>query len=932
MAIGGSPVERIGVELVAQTGKFLGQVDGAVNKAQGRFGGLAKNMGKALVAGAAVGGVALAGLGAAAAKMGMDFEASIAEVKTLMPDLSEEGFGRLKNDVLDLSKEMGIATEDMVPALYQAISAGVPPENVIDFLRVGAKASIGGVTDLATAVDGLTTIQNAFGYSADQTGRIADVMFTGVKLGKTTMEELSNSMFQAAPLAAALGLDIEDVVAATATLTKGGVPTAQAMTTMQQAMVSLTKPNADMNELLKETGYESGKALLESEGLAGGLELLSQAAEGDATVMTKAFGSVEAFKAVLGLTGENAEIAAADLDAVTNSAGASEKAYETMAATLKFKVGKAVNAVKIEMTKFGIKVLPLVERGFTLLGKGLKEVQKLLGIFIGVLTADPKKIRENFEALPDSIKPIGQAVKDAARFVRMDLIPAVKDFGKAALPVLKEVGKAVLSIARTVLPIVIDAVKQYMEMWQGVYQKVLEPYVLPILKKVGEFLLEHKPILIGVAAAILLLTNPWLAVVAAIVLVLAKWDEIRAFFEGIGETIGTFVDDVIQKVSDFPIIGEIIKDTVRMAKIYVETTLKVIKALFKAALDTIINTFKFWKAIFTGDWDAAWNAVKDQFGVILDLLSGLFGIALDAVKAIFDSKLAMVMGIGEDLGNLIVDAAKKVWEDLKAEFGDAVEAVGAWITGAISTITGYGTKLGNLILDEAARRWDLLKERFSAAVNAIATWLEGAAGAVTAIGTSLGNLILAGAGAVWNTITDVFGKVKEALAEFVNREIEGWKAIGTTVGQAILDGLAFVLDLDLLFWNMVTSAYSWIGEFGSNLVNIGIELGKKIWEGIKSAMGSLTDLIPGLGDIPIVGGWLGGGKQHGGPLAAGEWAQVNERGMEFFRPYSSGTVLPTAPGGGGGGDRWVNYGHVTTIYGPGRRTDDVIRDLDRMVS
>ena len=63
----------------------------------------------------------------------------------------------------DFADEVGRSSTDVVPALYQAISAGVPPDNVFAFLEVANQAAIGGVTDLETAVDGLTTSTNAFG-------------------------------------------------------------------------------------------------------------------------------------------------------------------------------------------------------------------------------------------------------------------------------------------------------------------------------------------------------------------------------------------------------------------------------------------------------------------------------------------------------------------------------------------------------------------------------------------------------------------------------------------------------------------------------------------------------------------------------------------------------------------------------------------------
>jgi hypothetical protein len=63
------------------------------------------------------------------------FEQKMNEVYTLMPGMSADAMGAMKDDVLDLARETGKMPDEIIPALYQAISAGVPPDNVFDFLR-----------------------------------------------------------------------------------------------------------------------------------------------------------------------------------------------------------------------------------------------------------------------------------------------------------------------------------------------------------------------------------------------------------------------------------------------------------------------------------------------------------------------------------------------------------------------------------------------------------------------------------------------------------------------------------------------------------------------------------------------------------------------------------------------------------------------------
>ena len=150
----------------------------------------------------AAGAVAILARGVGQAR---EFSKGIAEVNTILPQGGRE-FGNLAEMVRNFADQVGRSSTDVVPALYQAISAGVPPDNVFAFLEVASQAAVGGVTDLETAVDGLTTSTNAFGAQGLTTTQAADTLFTAVRLGKTTFEELSRSIGAVAPLASASGV------------------------------------------------------------------------------------------------------------------------------------------------------------------------------------------------------------------------------------------------------------------------------------------------------------------------------------------------------------------------------------------------------------------------------------------------------------------------------------------------------------------------------------------------------------------------------------------------------------------------------------------------------------------------------------------------------------------------------------------------------
>ncbi|MCK5643556.1 MAG: phage tail tape measure protein, partial [Gammaproteobacteria bacterium] len=250
-------------ELFVAIGADLRDFTAGLKKAEADVGGFSgmiqKHSRSFRMAGVAMVGVA-AGVGVVGLKMAADFEGAMREVNTMM-GLSQDEFESLSDQVLRSSMALGKAPEQMAQALYQVISAGIPAGEAMQFLGTSTRAAVGGVTDIETAVDGLTTVINAWGMDAAEATSVADIMFTTVKGGKTTFEELSASLFNVAPLAAASGVEFNEVAAALATMTKQGVPTKVATTQLRAAIQAILKPTAEMAEALGLSADISGPVI-----------------------------------------------------------------------------------------------------------------------------------------------------------------------------------------------------------------------------------------------------------------------------------------------------------------------------------------------------------------------------------------------------------------------------------------------------------------------------------------------------------------------------------------------------------------------------------------------------------------------------------------------------------------------------------------------
>jgi len=307
-------------------------------------------------------GAALAGIGVVAINAAMDFEKAFTEVFTLLPGRSAEFYTGMTAQARNFAKEYGVTLEDLSNATYQAISAGVAPENVFDFLRIAQKAAVGGVTDLNTAVMGLSSVINAYKSESVDANKVSNVMFTTVKLGITTFEALSSSLFNVIPTAAELGVSIEEIGAAMSTMTSQGVPTKIATTQLRQMFVELNKETqVGAKNFKRLSGVSFKDFLTEGGSVAEALKMLSDDAEANNKSLMDMFGSVEAGNAALSLSGRNVEKYQSDLAEMMNASGAVDEAFNTMEKTFARRMEKLNAKVAGSMVDLGNALIPIVE-------------------------------------------------------------------------------------------------------------------------------------------------------------------------------------------------------------------------------------------------------------------------------------------------------------------------------------------------------------------------------------------------------------------------------------------------------------------------------------------------------------------------------------------------------------------------------------------
>ena len=331
----------------------------------------------------------------AATREAADFGTAMSEVSTLLDDTS--GIDGLSESVRAMAREFGGDAQGQAKALYQIISAGASDSaTATEQLTAANKLAIGGVTDITTAADGLTSILNSYGEQAGTAADVTDAMFVAMKAGKTTIGELSGSIGQVAPLAAQAGVSMEELLAGTAALTKGGVATSEAMTQLRAIISAVLKPSKEASDIAAELGINFDTAAIRSKGLAGFLEEVKEKTGGNEKTMAALFGRVEALGAVFALTGNGAKDFANTLDSMAEKAGATEDAYAKMAespevAAKRFQA--AINDMQISVGQAVTALTPVLEwitdavNGFNDLPAPIRNTTAAIGLAAATIPA-----------------------------------------------------------------------------------------------------------------------------------------------------------------------------------------------------------------------------------------------------------------------------------------------------------------------------------------------------------------------------------------------------------------------------------------------------------------------------------------------------------------------------------------------------------------
>ena len=221
------------------------------------------------------------------------------------------------------------------------------------FVEAAQKAGVAGMSDVSVAVDALTSVINAYQKDVEEAGKVSDIMFKTVELGKIEFDELAANIGKVAPSAAAFGVSFEDVGAAISAITALGVSPSETMTSLKALFKDLGKSGTELNKIFTQLSGQGFAEFIEGGGtLVDAVALLKNYSDETGKSFFDMTTNFESANALAMLGGPAFESYAGMLDKITDSAGATDKAFERVEGTMAY----SMNQLKAQLGNMAIEV------------------------------------------------------------------------------------------------------------------------------------------------------------------------------------------------------------------------------------------------------------------------------------------------------------------------------------------------------------------------------------------------------------------------------------------------------------------------------------------------------------------------------------------------------------------------------------------------
>lgn len=557
--------------------------------------------------------------------LGMETETSFAKLETIA---GTENIDDLTDSISELSKETGVSSSELANVAYNAISAGASADTAMEMVESATQLATAGFTDADSALSVLSTAMNSYGDAAGTAEEISDSLIQTQNLGVTTIDELSKGIGKAIATGSAYSVNLNNIESGYISLTKNGIKTEEATTYLNSMFNELGDSGSDVSAILQEQTGESFTQLMEDGySLGDVLGILYDYCDNDATALKNLWSSSEAGLASNAIVQQGLEAFNENLEAVANSAGATETAYETMADTTATKIA-------------------ILQANFEDLGLQIYDsMNEPLGEIIDTVT---ESVIPTLQGVVDALAPV-------ITTVMTELIPPLMELIDAVLPVICDLIVQIIPPLTEIITAVIPVLVQLIEM--------LMPFLTQIIEAVLPVLVDMINALLPLLQPLLELIQPLLDLVIAILepllsLIDTILTPLISVISAVAEIISAVLSPVIEAIST--VISTLLNPSFESISTVVDTVISGVTSGFQSAKNTLTSIFNAIKSVVS----TVFNAIKSVVSTVINSVKNVISTGLNGAKNVVTNVLGGIKekftSIFDNVKNTVKNAIEKI--------------------------------------------------------------------------------------------------------------------------------------------------------------------------------------------------------------------------------------------------------------------------------
>ena len=218
------------------------------------------------------------------------------------------------------------------------------------------------------------------------------------------------------------------------------------------------------------------------------------------------------------------------------------------------------------------------------------------------------------------------------------------------------------------------------------------------------------------------------------------------------------------------IIANLLPVVAKIIDVVGTTAIKVLESLIKIigdVADTLSGIIDFLVGVFTGDWELAWQGIKEIANGIWNLIKDIITGVWDAIQTVTKGALSIIKSIINVTWNAIKAATSTVWNAIKKSLSNLWNSLKATASTVFNAIKTKVTSVWDSIKNRTSQVWEnvttFVSNKVETIKNAITNKFNAARDAVKSAFEGIVNFIKAPINQAISIVNDAIGKINNAI-------------------------------------------------------------------------------------------------------------------------------------------------------------------------